>query len=537
MELVSSLPDLSCPKGIQGEAPASVPDPVTVSKHDRHNLELKVSLTCTTERQNLGIDIFLFLPKTLHITEWSKQELRQDFHGRLRLAMQEAASRHEATVYALRTKVSELLARFALAESGEILDQLLAETRRLGAVVGELLKYEARSLKQELLAVASRSRRSLDPERTLADIEEILRRIDAIVQQTASLAHRETAHQIPVMRLLGEYIHHLYMDFLVGICREQAAMGAPETEPLKTQWRDLFQFISKLRLAEAKSFESFEQAGPKDAEVAQELKLLRLSQIKKFFQSQMFIEVARKETIRRFSEPAAAGAAAFAAMWAGAFEYFSQPQMRSVGFQGTVVLCTGVALYVLKDRLKDKFRAVFTRKLETILPEAEQSLVAEGKLIGRVREWFRVLALAQIPASVARTRRKGDLTLAESHIPEDVIHYGQEFQLEPAANSYGEFERSIQQILRVNIERFLKHLDDAYKTVSIMDREGDFKFIKGHRIYHFHAAVVVKKIAPGRRKPVWGRGTGARVDSAEPMTETLYRIVVDKNGIERVEPV
>lgn len=451
--------------------------------------------------------------------------------------MQEAVARHEGTVHALRAKAAELLSQFAASESGEVLDLLLAETRRLGAVVGELLKYESRRLKQEMLAVTSLSLRSLNPERSLDEVEEILRRVDCIVHQTADLAHKDEALQIPVMRLLGEYIHHLYMDFLAHLSRAQAEMAAPENEPLKSRWLSLAELISKLRWAEAKSFTCFEESGPQDEEVAHELKLLRLSQIKKFFQSQMFIEVSRKETIRRFSEPAAAGAAAFAAMWAGAFEYFSQPQMSSVGLQGSIVICSGVALYVLRDRLKDKFRTAFTKKLETILPEAEQSLVADGKLIGKVREWFRILGISQIPKSVINTRRRGDLTLAESHLPEDVIHFGQEFELEPTVNSYGEFERSIQQVLRLNIQRFLKHLDDAYKTVSLLDSEGELKLVKGHRIYHFHAAVVVKKITSKRRNRLLNRERSSRVDSAVTMTETLYRIVVDKNGIERVETV
>ncbi len=531
-----SFQDLNLNQG-PSPAQAELPLPIAVSRHDQHNLELKIGLNCGSARQNIGVDLYLFLPKSLHISEWSRQELRQDIHSRLRLAMQQTVSRHETTLHALRANVAKHLITFQEQSSAATLELLLQETRSLGAVVGELLKYESRRLRNELLAVTSKSRRSLQPETTLGDVKSILQRVDRLVHQAIDLAESETAREIPVMRLLGEYVHHLYTDFLAGICDEQQAMGSPEHEELKLQWDALSGCISDLRVSQAKAFRRFEQSSAADKQVVHDLRLLRLSQIKKFFQSQMFIEVTRKETIRRFSEPAAAGAAAFAAMWAGAFEYFSQPKLHTVGFGGTIVICTGVALYVLKDRLKDKFRHAFTAKLETILPEAEQSLQADGKRIGIVREWFRILTSAQVPTTVIAARRRGDLTLAESHLPEDVIHYGQEFELEPTVNSYGEFERSVQQILRINIERFLKHLDDAYKTVGLLDREGDFKLVRSRRIYHFHAAVVVKKKPLRPQNWLLKLRSKPSFDSGEPMLETLYRVVVDKNGIERVDSI
>lgn len=528
------IPSASQSEEFAWSQPAPLPQPVAISRHDQHSLELKIGLNCPSERQTVAVDLFLFLPKSLHAREWSRGELRQDFHSRLRLALQQTVSRQENAVKLLHEHVEDLTRQFDRDESSTTLEKLFQETRRLGAVIGELLKFEARRLRTELLVVTSMATRPVRGDQVLVHIHEILARLDQAVQRTIQLSDHPRSHEIPVLRLLSEYVHHLYIDFLMNLGREHQTMRTPEGD-LHSPWENLGVRIAELRTREARAAQG--AAGSEFAsEVTHELRLLRLSQIKKFFQSQMFIEVVRKETIRRFSEPAAAGAAAFAAMWAAAFEYLSQPQMRSVGFQGLVVICSGVALYVLKDRLKDKFRAVFTRQLESFLPDADQSLQADGKVIGKVREWFRVQGPESIPQEVWHARRKGDLTLAESHLPEDVIRYGQEFDLEPAVNSYGEFERSIQQVLRINVERFLKHLDDPYKTVGVVGEDGDLQLIKGRRIYHFHAAVMVSQKALNLSS--WWRWPRSSTPvPTQRLIECLYRIVVDKNGIERVDPI
>ena len=502
--------------------------PVSFSRHDQHNLELKVALACPTQREILAVDLFLFLPHSVHLQAWTHQELRHDFHSRLRLAIQQNVSRQECNVKSLYSQVEVLLQRFLESETSTILDELFQKTRELGAVVGELLKYECRRLRSELLTVASLSNLAPHPEKILAQAIESLLKLDTLVGRADTLSSLPAAQGIPVIHLLRQYVHNLYTDFLVKLFQEQNSMAAPEEN--RELWQQLQQTLQRLRQTEARNFQQFAEHRDNDETVAEELRLLRLSQIKKFFQAQMFIEVQRKDTIRRFSEPAAAGAAAFAAMWAGAFEYFSQPRLHAVGFKGVVVICVGVAVYVLKDRLKDQFRGVFTRKLAAILPEAEQSLMADGRKIGKISEWFTQRNVNDLPVDVMKQRRRGDLTEAECHLREEVLHYGQEFALEPSATSYGEFERSIQQVTRVNIERFLKRLDDPYKTINLFDGEGELKPIRSHRIYHFHAAVVVRRSSPRR----WWHWLSGKKPLQEALYESLFRVVVDKNGVERV---
>lgn len=506
---------------------------VGISRHDQHNLEIKFSLNTSPIKERVGVDLFLFLPGNLNLAHIPRAELREDFRCRMRLGTQQSVGRQASRVRILLAQTQHAVEAFASDSSSQTLEEIFQKTRELGAILGELLKFEARRLKAELLAATSRSHLAPHREKILKEICVSLTQLNRLVNQAEQLCACEEGKGIPVLELLHQYVHSLFSDFIVRLGNEQAAIPTPESEDQALVWRELAELIRDMRLSEAKFQSGLSAVTAENQDAAQEIRLLRQSQIKKFFQSQMFMEVQRTETLRRFSEPAATGAAAFAAIGAAAFEYMSRPGLHGVGLQGAMVLGTGVALYVLRDRLKDKFRSVFTSKLSTVLPEAEQSLTADGYAIGKVREWFSRRKTQDLDAQILAVRRRGDLTEAEKHLPEEVLQFGQQFDLEPCITSYGDFQRTIQQVLRVNIERFLKHLDDAYKTIALLDEQGEFRQVRSHRVYHFHVAVRMNRQV---LLPRWRRWLGAQSQAVQVMDQ-IYRVVVDKNGIDRVEAV
>src|SRR5262249_31577720 len=94
-----------------------------------------------------------------------------------------------------------------------------------------------------------------------------------------------------------------------------------------------------------------------------ELHLHRMSQLKKIFQSDMFVEVSSKEVIKRLKEPVAAIAAGMAAIWATFFQFMATPKAAKLGFSGVIVFCVGIIAYIMKDRIKDQGRALITKKI------------------------------------------------------------------------------------------------------------------------------------------------------------------------------
>lgn len=498
-----------------------------LSRHDQHNLELKTSLRLVPVSRRFTSDLYLFLPKNLHAKEWNATELQADFHSRLRLMTKLTAKGSNSLV---QTHLDELESTLAHIEhnslAGEPLtsanEKIFREARQLGALLGEHIKNESKKLCKEMLLATSLANMAPQPELLIKGVGERIQEVDLLAQRVMHLGANKQLDYLPVLQLLQQYILHVYTEFLVGICKEQQKIKVQESQPYYSSWCDLQQEIDELKRQLAQQSQVNELVTAENDSVS-ELRLLKFSQIKKFFQAQMYIEVNRRETIRRFAEPAAAGAAACAALGVGMFEYISHAQRTTLGTSGLVMVGIGAALYVLKDRLKDYFRKLVTEKLTNLLPQAQQSLIAKGKILGKVQDWFGFCDKRIVPQDILQLRRRGDLTAVEQHLPEDILRFAQEYSLEP---NYAVEKKSVQQIMRINVERFLKHLDDPYRLVGQFDTEGELRMVKSHRVYQFHACI---QIRPEGFKARSGK------NQVEPLFSALYRIVMDKNGIERVE--
>src|SRR5580698_11017852 len=65
---------------------------VKLTRHDAHNLELKVFYATPKPDRKISLELFLFMPASLHLGICDKADLIRDFHSRLRLANEERPS-------------------------------------------------------------------------------------------------------------------------------------------------------------------------------------------------------------------------------------------------------------------------------------------------------------------------------------------------------------------------------------------------------------------------------------------------------------
>jgi hypothetical protein len=246
----------------------------------------------------------------------------------------------------------------------------------------------------------------------------------------------------------------------------------------------------------------------------------RMSQYKKFFQSQMFIDVEKKATIRQLSEPLAIMGALTSGLGAAGIEFFSRPGWWGFGLKSTFVVSFGILLYVLRDRVKDQAKAFFTRKASKVLPDYEHRLTVDGRTIGKIKEWFSLSASSKLPGPIRSLRAAKSLTEVEEWIPEDVIQYKSVFLFGEQAHEVSRGDQSFQVSIRMNFERFLKNIDDSEKDFLAIDHDGSISPVHAKRKYYSHVCVV-------------SRPTGAD----GPALQFLYRVAFDKRGIESVEEV
>jgi hypothetical protein len=236
----------------------------------------------------------------------------------------------------------------------------------------------------------------------------------------------------------------------------------------------------------------------------------------------MFVEVSRSRVIKNFTEPIAATAAGAAALWAALSQWLLRPEFKDVGLQGATLLFCGVMAYILKDRVKDRGKHFLNRKLAQFLPDQDQHLTTQNTTVGRMREWFTVKKNHQLAREWREMRRHHQLSEAESHLHEDVVHLVQQFDIQHSDG--GPRRWAIQECLRINLERYLKHMDDRYKDMTMVDSDGHFSQLQAHRVYYFHAFV--------RTRVGLDEGKGRNRCTQDAIT--AVRIVMDKKGINRV---
>jgi len=484
-----------------------------LSRHDQHNLEFKQSLSFSSDPFRAQIDIFLFIPKSLHITQWDKAELQGDFHSRLRLALQQDVAQQELQVRSVLRRLKAAVHSYdtlSAAELSEALEEMLDLVRNFGGLMSELLRCESKRLRREISNLNSKS-----ATHCISTIEQI----EALVHEARYLFVSKAGREVPVLRLLQQYLHSFYSDFLYGLIAEL------DQTPVSDIGKPLRARLEHLQTEEAQHYKG-DPTGPTLSDADRELHLLKMSQIKKFFQAQMFVDVTSRAVLKKYAEPAAIGAAAAAALAAGLFQHFSHSGA-TVGIGGAMVIGIGAGFYVLRDRLKDRFRDQFTRKLSHVLPDSEQTLTANKKVLGKITQRFSLRGKKDLPKEVFEARRRGDLTSVERHLPEDVIHHSQIFDLFAKSSPTSRMQGSLQQVIRINVDRYLKFLDDPYKSMHWVGPKGDFTELQTHRIYHFYACIMTRGLPAPKRF-----GTS---DALPPADAQLYRIVLDKNGIDRVE--
>jgi|GEM_PF-2077728 len=471
----------------------------SLTRHDHHSVEFKSFIETERNFFKVETDLYLFAPRSVHMAAWKPMELSHDFRTRLRLSVPTQSdggqSVMNSAIYRLGHARRENKNDFAVTPS---------ETDFFAGEITSAAKFVAASFNELLKSLS----------RTSAESVATAQKVVVSIRHVARMEKSDA--QLPVLNLLDEYVSYLYIQFLNSV-----KLATNEAITLEVELAEGAHRRAAKYLMPATSDESqFEEI------------ILRVSHLKKFFQSDTYIEAERKKTGKRVTEPAAALGAALAGVWAIFFDKLNKPELVNFGFRGIFVLTFGVAAYVLKDRFKDKFKVILAKKAAKILADTEQHLYAHNKKIGRIKEWFSLKNSANLPKDILDARWRGCSSEVEKMLPEDVFHY----------RKIQDFERkstrkidaiAIQEIMRINLDRYLRYMDDPFKDFSFIDENDHLEVRKSHRVYHFYFGV--KNTYHNEMRRRFNRIT----PSAPPATSNLqlFRIVMDKKGVSRIEEV
>lgn len=509
-----------------------------VSRHDHHNIEIKTVFELAGRSFESETDIFIFIPRSFELQTVGMDELQSDLRARVRLAVpvsgEQGASALSSAREALKRVVEHIHEAHDLGEvvvegAHPLADELVNAAKDLCAVVSETLKQSSVDQIRHLFLGHSLMSTPGACLKSLQDLIEDVRSKGSIISEVRKLLWNPSTNTIGVLHLLDEYLSHLYVQYLATIRFEIDRLNEiPENLDTIEHARlknELCSSLDQLQEAEAAHRNALGLIREEQNvdEIDRERRLVRISHLKKYFQSSTFLDLSRRTPQKKVGEFFATAGTLMAGVIAAMFEIFGRRHAAEVAVQGMFVIALGVGIYVLRDRLKDWLRNFLSEKARKYLPDCEQQLWANNKSIGFVKEWFRTYSKKKLPSQVLEMRKRASANEMESRLSEDVFHYHkiQALSEMPAVMESGNGTKALHENIRICFDRYLKNMDDPFKEVMELDSWGRLKQSKSHRVYHFYLVATTKfSTAAGK-----------------VAHDLCYRIVLDKSGIVRLEEI
>ncbi len=263
-----------------------------------------------------------------------------------------------------------------------------------------------------------------------------------------------------------------------------------------------------------------------DPEKNMEYFVYRSGLLKKFVWEALFLNIIRKEPAKPFREFAAMVAAGLAML---IYVFFLTWQLGGSQPGGIIVNSTAfimlsVFLYIIKDRFKDGLKNLSATFAARWFPDYRTHIeTPDGETkLGYLKEYFSFLTPKEVPPKIIQIRNTGFHTeLERAERLENVFFYKKEVVLfaEPEENHHR--APDLNDIMRYNIARFLLKASDAYKEYLEVDvKTGKLHVIHAPKVYHIN--IIMRRTF--------------RDMTGEPHSDLRkFRIVVDKEGIKRVE--
>ncbi len=260
-----------------------------------------------------------------------------------------------------------------------------------------------------------------------------------------------------------------------------------------------------------------------DDEKKREHTLYRASLLNKFVLEALLLSTQRKQPVKRFDQLIATTAAGLAMFL---YIFLLAWYGRAFIVDATAFVIVSVILYILKDRLKEGLKTAYYKLAFRLFPDYTTKILTtdERHTLGELKESFTFLSRGQLPKEILNLRDQtfhSELELARRL--ENIIHFKKEVILEPGYTRGRTGLKDLHDIFRFNISQFTLKASDTYQESLDLDAiTKEILIRKCPKVYHIN--VIIKK-------------TFSSGEGKEPTEISKVRIILNKEGIERIEPL
>lgn len=251
-------------------------------------------------------------------------------------------------------------------------------------------------------------------------------------------------------------------------------------------------------------------------ESKEEFILYREALLNKFVIDPLLLKTDRSSVDQRYkniiaSIPAAVAMLIYMILFAWQWNYFivnSEP----------FILLT-VVIYVMKDRIKEELRLLSYQKAAKWFSDYTTEIHSNGDDLGTLRESFTFVQEAQVDPKILQIRNKDfHGVLKWFKRPEQIIFYKKSVRMSDKLKSAESPFYGLNLIFRLDIHHFLAKAEDAFQQTLVLDPVTKMiRRVQLPRVYHIN--IIIKTIIGKKGAPQISK----------------FRLIVDKNGIKRVE--
>jgi hypothetical protein len=487
--------------------------------HDRKQFEIKLEYqpSGADDETRYLVEMFLFVPNSLNIDPetYPRADFYADIHNYVRfttpvmgmdelltlsnspLASLEAWLRSGAGTEAELVYQAKLLCcifRGALRRFTRMIDG-----RCEPPAAANLSEAECADLQQLVLGFQ-------------ASVARVLERFRAWAHATSTLHLQEKTHAS--LRLVDEYMSLTVEQYFRKAVTEMDAL--PRSGIYNEPRRELMAAVIR------------EETYRKDHQLRSVLSptgdneeyMHRIGFLKKFCMNILFLSARRKQKRQGWEEAMFAVAAGLAMAFATAVALWAQARFTQVSLNFFLVAVVG---YMVKDRIKEGLRRIFSKFASRHLFDRMAEIVdpVTKKCLGTLEERVDFGQVVKVPDEIAALRRQDDfITVSQGELAETVIRYQKEIVLDAELLPHTQRGLTgVTDIIRFNVERFLRDMDDPELALEYVDLE-DFSVgrVRAAKSYQVDLAF---------------RFTTDEADQ-EKSSVQLVRLVLDRNGIKRM---
>lgn len=509
-----------------------------VTIHDRSQFEVQFTYGISPEHLTMGkdsehyrIEAFYFFPSNMGITalNYPREAFYRSLNAYIRFKtpdMSELALLDPLNRQSPLNVLSFFLKRLAM---GQVLDEdaASAEARLFGTVLSNVMRTRAIEIEHLLERAKSRGDTLLwrELEGQVSDmlntLPEILAKYRALATDYRTFVPRVSPQLIERLKHVDEFLTYRFDHTLASLhFHLSTAWSAPvRLDRVSEQIHAAAEAEGDYRRRQG-----YVTLSPGDDQ-ALALYTYRSSALKKLVDQVLYLDVKTVQETNRWRNLAAM----FGAMAAAFFAGFTDRSVTLPLYQHSMWLAlTLFALfYVAKDRMKEVLREYVWEHVSRFFPDNKLTIVdpTNGVDVGRCHEKVRYLTKKQVPNDVLKVRNASHAIDLDSERKETVVVYRNDLKLY-AREILSEHQRRthIKHILRFGVEDLLARLDNPTAKAQFYDAESRiFCRLRAPKVYHLNVVFRLTR---------WDD-----LDRVEAPKYTRIRVVLDKNGIHRIDSV